>query len=429
MANPTEPTDESSKLQALRVTPLSPREALTPEPAPPRPPKRAKHKRHPIVGFLNGLITFCVLLILALGASLYVGKSWFEDQGPLKDDTAVLIPAESGVGVRRIADLLTENGVIANPYLFMAGAVAYRKATELKAGEYAFKAGMSMHAVLDLIVSGRGILHSITIPEGLTSQQIIQRISEDDMLSGTLTTIPAEGSLLPETYKFSRRTARSEIVNRMQSAMKDALEEIWKRHRPGLPLKSPQELLTLASIVEKETGIADERPRVAAVFINRLTKGMRLQSDPTIIYGIVGGAASLGRALKKSEIESITPYNTYQIDGLPPGPIANPGRASLEAVANPSNTRELYFVADGSGGHAFAATLEEHNRNVRHWRELTNAPAEPDEPPALRTDPPTDGQTGSLLPDDQDPLGVSEPAFRNRPQEQQGQPVPKPDMP
>ncbi len=200
------------------------------------------------------------------------------------------------------------------------------------------------------------VQHAVTIPEGLTSEQIVARLSENDIFSGSVRELPREGTLLPETYKFPRGTPRDQVITRMQQAQKRVLAEIWDRRNPDIPIKTPEQLVTLASIVEKETGKADERSRVAAVFVNRLRQKIKLQSDPTIIYGLVGGKGTLGRPIKRSEIQQPSPYNTYVVDGLPPGPIANPGRASLEAAANPARTRDLFFVADGTGGHAFSDT-------------------------------------------------------------------------
>ena len=227
--------------------------------------------------------------------------------------------------------------------------------------------------MIDTIVQGRAILHALTIPEGLTSQQIVERLRGDDVLAGDIKDVPREGSLLPETYKFQRGDSRDKLLQKMARAQIQSLDEIWKRRSPDLPLASPYDLVTLASLVEKETGKADERPRVAGVFINRLRKHMRLQSDPTIVYGLVGGQGPLGRPLSHADVETSSPYNTYMVDGLPPGPIANPGRAAMEAVANPSRTQELYFVADGSGGHVFSDTLDAHNRNVQRLRQSEQA--------------------------------------------------------
>jgi UPF0755 protein len=212
------------------------------------------------------------------------------------------------------------------------------------------------------------VQHSFTLAEGLTSDQLVARLLENDVLTGNIREIPREGTLLPETYRFTRGMTREQMIQRMQQAQRRVLQEIWDRRMPDLPVKTPEQLVALASIIEKETGRPEERTRVAAVFVNRLKQKMKLQSDPTIIYGLVGGKGSLGRPIMKSEIEQPTPYNTYVIDGLPPGPIANPGRASLEAAANPARTKEIFFVADGTGGHAFADNYEQHQRNVARLR-------------------------------------------------------------
>src|SRR5262249_54834588 len=232
------------------------------------------------------------------------------------------------------------------------------------------------------------VQHSVTIPEGLTSEQIVARLTENDIFSGAVREIPREGTLLPETYKFPRGTSREQVIQRLQAAQKRVTAEIWERRSPDLPLRTPEQLVVLASIVEKETGKADERSRVAGVFVNRLKQNIKLQSDPAIIYGLVGGRGTLGRPIRRSEITQPSPYNTYVIDGLPPGPISNPGRASLEAAANPARTRDLYFVADGTGGHAFTETYDQHQKNVVKLRsmgkQIQKDTAEPagDAPPA-----------------------------------------------
>src|SRR4029079_104976 len=229
----------------------------------------------------------------------------------------------------------------------------------------------------------------VTIPEGLTSEQIVTRLSENDIFAGSVREMPREGTLLPETYKFPRGTTREQVIQRMQQTQKRVLAEIWERRNPDVPIKSPEALVTLASIVEKETGKADERSRVAAVFVNRLRQKIKLQSDPTIISGLVGGKGTRGRPIKRSEITQPSPYNTYVIEGLPPGPIANPGRASLEAAANPARTRDLFFVADGSGGHAFTETYDQHQKNVAKLRtlekQIQNDTVEPAEEAAAPT--------------------------------------------
>ena len=231
---------------------------------------------------------------------------------------------------------------------------------------------MSMFEVMDTLRSGKGIIHKVSFPEGLTVYQIFERLRANEILVGDLPEeLPPEGSLMPDTYPFQRGTTRMAIVEQMKRQQERFLEQVWERRVPGLPIDTPEEMVILASIVEKETGKAAERPRVAGVFINRLEKGMRLQSDPTILYGIFGGKGRPpDRPIYRSDIDTPTAYNTYHINGLPPGPIANPGRASLEAVANPSRTRDLFFVADGTGGHVFAETLDEHNENVRRWRAI-----------------------------------------------------------
>jgi len=240
----------------------------------------------------------------------------------------------------------------------------------LKAGEYEIRKNSSMRDVLDELVEGKAVLHKVSIPEGLTSQQIVGRLNAHAMLTGKITEIPAEGTLLPDTYKFSRGITRQDLLARMKAEQRKYVSRLWPKRQKGLPVKTPEEAIILASIVEKETGRADERSRVAGVFLNRLKKGIPLQSDPTIIYGLVGGKGKLGRGILRSELAQETPYNTYKIKGLTPTPIANPGRAAIEAVLNPAKTKDLYFVADGTGGHAFAPSLAKHNQNVVAWRKI-----------------------------------------------------------
>jgi len=343
-----------------------------------------------MASIVSGLLT--LLIALAIGAIF--GFSMLEREvtakGPLQSDKVVLIPRNTGTG--EIANILKQEGVINQPFLFEAYALVNGQRGQLKAGEFQFKAGVSVAEAIDTLAQGKAILHSVTIPEGLTTEQIIGRLYENEILSGDLAETPREGTLLPDTYKFERGTTRQQIVNTMQAAQRQALSQIWQRRSPEVPIKSPQELIILASIVEKETGRADERTRVAGVFINRLMKRMKLQSDPTIVYGLVGGKGTLGRGIMRSEIEAATPYNTYVVEGLPPGPIANPGRAALEAVANPSRTKDLYFVADGSGGHAFAETYEQHQRNVTRWRQVEKARATTGADNVDRVEPEADGQ-------------------------------------
>ena len=351
------------------IIPVSPSQALKPEKAPP-PPKRSRRARNQVVVFLNFILSLVIFVaVIAVGVFWY-GKTEFEGRGPLDRTTNYMV--REGAGLNQIAAGLERQGIITNQRVFSIGAKGVLGDDTLKAGEYEIKAGSSMLEIVELMQSGKSILHSFTVPEGQTVQQVFDRLRNDEMLVGDLPEeMPAEGALLPETYKFSRGTTRADILDQMIKAQTRALEQIWSRRAPDLPLETPEELVILASIVEKETARADERPRVASVFINRLNKGMRLQSDPTIIYGLFGGAGKPSdRPIYKSDIEKPTPYNTYVINGLPPTPIANPGREAMEAVANPSRTDDFYFVADGTGGHAFAQTLDEHNSNVARWRRI-----------------------------------------------------------
>ena len=279
--------------------------------------------------------------------------------------------------------------------------LVHRADGKLKAGEYRIEANSSMRQVMDLLVTGKSIQYKVTIPEGLTTLQALARIEAHEVLVGDIEGEVAEGSLLPDTYAFTRGTTRQELVERMQAALSKLLDATWPNRDQTLPLTNPYEAVILASIVEKETALASERGRVASVFVNRLRQGMRLQSDPTIVYGIVGGQGALDRPIRKSDIAERTNYNTYQIDGLPPTPIANPGKAAIEAVLNPPETKDLFFVADGTGGHAFSETLAGHTENVRRWREIERArrePAVPDEPadPAAAVDPEPDASGGQL---------------------------------
>jgi UPF0755 protein len=354
-----------------RILPKSPRQSLQPEAAPP-PPPRSQKARHPLVVVLNFFLMIVVLGVLGTAAAFYFGKLQFTQPGPLTEPASVLVAR--GADLDTISAQLRRQNVIDSALVFTAAVRLYKAENQLKAGEYLFSPGVSMEEVLEDLISGRSVLHSITLPEGLTSHQIVARLRADPVLTGEVASVPPEGSLMPDTYKFTRGATRQQIVEQMTRAQARAVEEAWARRSPDLPIHSPEDLVTLASIVEKETGKADERPRVAAVFINRLRLGMRLQSDPTILYGLFGGAGKPSdRSILQSDLDLATPYNTYQMNGLPPTPIANPGRAALEAVANPSRTDELYFVADGTGGHAFAATIEDHNRNVARWRRIEAA--------------------------------------------------------
>jgi peptidoglycan lytic transglycosylase G len=376
------------------ISPRSPRAALEPEQVPP-PPRRSDRARNPFVVFGNAVITIVLILMLGGGAVYVYGKQMLESPGPLQEEKIVNIPARSKT--RDIADILQREGVIdINSWAFMGGVFALKASSDLKPGEYAFQKHASLRDVVATIVEGKVVQHSVTVPEGLTSEQIVARLSDNDIFAGSVREMPREGTLLPETYKFPRGTSRDQVVQRMQQTQKRVLAEIWERRNPDVPVKTPEQLVTLASIIEKETGKPDERSRVAAVFVNRLRQKIKLQSDPTIIYGLVGGKGTLGRPIRRSEIQQPSPYNTYVVDGLPPGPIANPGRASLEAAANPARTRDLFFVADGTGGHAFTETYDQHQKNVVKLRAMekqiqndTVEPSADDVPPVAGT--PADG--------------------------------------
>src|SRR5437899_702355 len=369
------------------ISPRSPRAALEPQQVAP-PPKRSDRVRNPFVVIGNAIITILIILMIGAGTVYYYGRQMLETPGPLREDKIVNIPSRAGK--RDIADALLREGVInVSPWAFIGGVFALKASSDLKPGEYSFQKNASLRDVIATIVEGKVVQHAVTIPEGLTSEQIVARLTDNDIFSGAVREMPREGSLLPETYKFPRGTTREQVLQRMQQTQKRVLAEIWERRNPDVPVKSPEQLATLASIIEKETGRADERSRVAAVFANRLRQKIKLQSDPTIIYGLVGGRGTLGRPIKRSEIAQPSPYNTYVIEGLPPGPIANPGRASLEAAANPARTRDLFFVADGTGGHTFTETYDAHQKNVAKLRAMekqiqndTVEPAADDAPPA-----------------------------------------------
>jgi UPF0755 protein len=320
---------------------------------------------------ISGVLTVALVSMLFIGGITFAIYNQFESPGPLAEARTVVIP--KGEGRIAIAERLQREGVISNRWTFVGGHLllsflGHKKHGDLKAGEYQIKEHASMRDVIDTLSEGKSILYKETLPEGLTSEQIVERLKAEPSLSGEITSVPPEGTLLPDTYYFSKGASRQEILDRMHEEMQKAISTLWDSRDPDLPIKSPEELITFASIIEKETGRADERDRVAAVFYNRLKKGMRLQSDPTIIYGIVGGQGALGRGITKADIDTKSPYNTYQINGLPPGPICNPGKSALLAALHPAKTDDLYFVADGSGGHAFSETLKEHKSAVQKWR-------------------------------------------------------------
>ena len=380
-------------MEPKRITPRSPRAALEPDrvtlpTSPFRPSRRA---RNPLVIVGNAIFSVLVLLLVVGGGAIMLGKNRLEAPGPLQDDKVVIIPPRSGL--MDIADLLTREGVInEHRLIFIGGVLALNARSDLKAGEYVFPRHASVRNVVETIVEGKVIQHQITIPEGLTSEQIVARLLDNEILTGNIKDVPREGSLLPGGYYFNRGFTREQMIQRMRQAQDRLLKEVWERRSSDLPLKSADQLIILASIIEKETSRPEERTRVAAVFANRLKQKMKLETDPTVIYGIAFGKGSLGRPLTKADLAQPSPYNTYVIHGLPPGPIANPGRASIEAAANPARTKELFFVADGSGGHAFADTYEQHQKNVARLRVIEHEqraePADPQAAPASRPTPP-----------------------------------------
>jgi UPF0755 protein len=351
------------------ILPRSPSEALEPERAP-EPPRGSRQRRqNPLVVFASWFITFLLIGSVAVIAIFQLTRREFDQPGPLGYPTVFVVPKNEGV--RTIARRLQDEGIINDTWTFIVAARKFDLQKKIKAGEYNIKAGASIRDVLDVLVEGKSIMYRITIPEGFTSYQIVERLKANPDLNGDLTEIPAEGSLLPDTYPFARNTTRDGLVRRMQGEQKKFLDGLWASRAGDLPLTRPEDVLNLAAIVEREASQADERRHVAAVYLNRLKKGMLLQADPTIIYGASNGQGSLGRPILRSELENRdNPYNTYKHKGLPPTPIANPGRAAIEAVLNPDKSKDLYFVADGSGGHVFAENLADHQRNVAKWRRI-----------------------------------------------------------
>ena len=325
---------------------------------------------------INATLTFLVVLGLAAGGALYYVMSDLDTDGPLPEAKIVAVPKNDGT--LSIAERLERDGVIANRHTFLVNywlltrhaAWNNAKPMQLKAGEYEFKRASSVRSVIETLSEGRSVLTRITVPEGLTSYQIVERLKADPGLVGDIKDIPAEGTLLPETYQIPRGATRQTVVEMMQAAQKKLIDQLWAERQEGLPVKTAAEALILASIVEKETGRNDERDKVAAAFVNRMRANppIKLQSDPTILYGLFLGRVSWGKPILRTEIQSNTAHNTYVIPGLPPTPICNPGRAAIEATLKPAQTKDIYFVADGKGGHVFAETLKDHNVNVAKYR-------------------------------------------------------------
>jgi UPF0755 protein len=306
-----------------------------------------------------------LLLVVAAGAAAWFGWRTWTAPGPLAAPAQIVVPRG---GTEAVGAALLRHGVVADSRAFAVASLLTRGEGRVRAGEFAFPAGASLREVLDILRHARPVQRRLTIPEGLAARQIAALFEAAEGLIGEMPAV-SEGALLPDTYLYQYGEARAPIVRRAEAAMQAALEEAWRERAPGLPLASPREALVLASIVEEETGLPEERPRVAAVYINRLRRGMPLQSDPTVAYAASDGAG-LDRPLTRADLDRDTPFNTYRNRGLPPAPIASPGREALRAATRPAQMDDLYFVADGTGGHAFARTLEEHNRNVARWRQI-----------------------------------------------------------
>jgi len=426
----------------LAALPRSPAEALEPMRAPdrPEPPDYERERKdHPVLGFFSSLFTLTFVMLLAVLGGFYFVKMQFDGPGPLETSTVIAIP--KGEGVSAIAERLERDGVIGDRRVFMTSVLYFKYLKgrgTLKAGEYEFGKHASIREVVDTLVEGKSIEHKVTLAEGLTSQQIVAKLLAHPELTGTIAAIPAEGTLLPDTYKFGRGDSRQDIIERMQASQKKFLAALWQSRDADIMVSTKQEALILASIVEKETSRADERPRIASVFHNRLRKKMRLQSDPTIIYGLVGGRGALDGPITQEQIDRDTGFNTYKIDGLPPSPIANPGRAAIEAVLRPAKTTDLYFVADGTGGHAFAPSLVEHNRNVAKWRaveremrarEAAEAAARAAEAGTAPATAAADGETGAVVMPDSLVSAAAEPVATTDAQTapaEPGEPVPLP---
>lgn len=369
--------------QAVHNTVRTLSNARGPRTVPQRPKSRGDdmlgrdgRKVRPVLKLLNGLLTLLVVVLLGAGGAFYYLQAAVDADGPLGEPKLLVIPRNDGT--QQIAERLEKDGMVSDRRLFLAGLYTLRAASlmpgghtlNLKAGEYEIKPGASIRSIVETLSEGRSVLMKVTVPEGLTSYQIVERLRADQSLIGDIREVPAEGTLLPETFSLPRGSSRQTLIEMMQVAQKKVVDQLWAERQDGLPLKSPAEAIILASIIEKETGRNDERDRVAAVFINRLRKNMKIQSDPTILYGIALGKVQWGKPIMRSDIASKTAHNTYVIPALPPTPICNPGRAAIESALKPAPVTDLFFVADGRGGHVFAETNREHEANVAKWRQV-----------------------------------------------------------
>jgi UPF0755 protein len=330
--------------------------------------KEPEEATHPLVRGIKRLFALAVILVLiAVGGAGY-GWHLFVKDGPLPEAKQLVVP--KGANLEKIADTLADAGILESRFVFVTWVRILGTQARLRSGEYRFPSRISAQEAMNLLIGGRQIQRRFTIPEGLTTHQVLERVAKVEGLEGELTETAAEGELLPDTYFFTLGETRNAIVQRMKRAMADLVAEAWAQRAPDAVLKDTKELVILASIVEKETGEGAERAMVAGVFVNRLRKNMRLETDPTVIHGLTNGKGALGRRLLKTDLENPHPYNTYRIQGLPPGPIANPGKAAIMATVKPAKHGYIYFVADGSGGHAFAETKEQHDKNVAKWRQI-----------------------------------------------------------
>lgn len=379
------PYESTAPVAASAHPVVAPLATARPAPAPAEPakvppptsirPRRSRKARSFLVSVLNLVITLFVIGALAAAGVGYLGYTQFQKAGPLTEPTSIVV--QRGDSFDSITPELVERGVIARQpvNVFALGARVTGKASQLQTGEFEFEPGMSMEAVVAHLTEGQPLKRRFVVPEGFTVWKVWERLvalRNEGLLVGELGEMPPEGTLWPATYPYTRGTKAKSIVDWMRREHDRRVAEVWKSRDPDLPISSPDELVTLASIVERETGMDGERGKVAAVFVNRLRKRMRLDSDPTTIYGIWGGQGKPDGygGLRQSDLDKRNAYNTRRVRGLPPGPIANPGMEALRAVANPPETDALYFVADGTGGHVFARTLREHNRNVREWRRI-----------------------------------------------------------
>lgn len=334
-------------------------------------------RRAPVRKLFLAFVGATVVLVAAAAWGVYTfnaPQSWGGGGGreaqEAQEAQEVIVYLTRGMALANVARTLHRAGALEHPGLFEWGVRLSGAERRLKAGEYALSADLSPREVMNVLIGGKTLLHSVTVPEGLTTAEILAVLRAEDRLSGELPSEVPEGRLLPETYNYQRHDPRAGLVRRMRQAMADTVDRLWPLRQSGLPFSSPLEALVLASMVEKETAVPEERARIAGVFVNRLRLRMRLQSDPTVVYALTGGAGPLGRPLTLDDLRVDSPFNTYRIDGLPPRPIANPGRAAIEAALQPADTDALYFVADGSGRHVFSKSLQEHGENVRRWRAL-----------------------------------------------------------